>query len=401
MRSHRYLNALFFATALGQSPLAAADVVLDWNEIGLARVLAARQLPPDASRSLAIMHLAMFDAATAAQSRGVASTQAATAAAAHAALIRLFPGEAQALDAAYAASIAGIDTGAGHAGAEIGRAAAARRVQLRERDGSGIAGPYKPRVQAGVYVATAYPVSSEWARVKPFVMDDSAQFRPPPPPSLDSPVWARDLEEIRAVGSRASTSRSREQTDVARFWTVTGPPSWNPLVRALAQARSAGLVDNARLFAQVYVAATDAFIAVFDAKYAHEFWRPVTAVRHGGSDPAWLPLVDTPMHPEYPCAHCISSAAVATVLEAHFGKGSIAPVSMTSPTAPGVTRTWSRISDYVTEVSNARVWGGIHYRNSTVVGEQMGRRIGALAVERPLVAVEASREPAPATLSAR
>jgi hypothetical protein len=363
-------------------------------------VLAARQLPPDASRSLAIMHLAMFDAASTAQSKG-ASAQTATAAAAHATLSQLFPGEAPALDAAYATSIAGIDPAVARAGADIGRTAAARRLQVRERDGSGIPGPYKPRVQAGVYVATAYPVSSEWARVKPFVMDDAAQFRPPPPPALDSAVWTRDLEEIRAVGSRASATRSREQTDVARFWTVTGPPSWNPLVRALAQARSAGVVDNARLFAQVYMAATDAFIAVFDAKYAHEFWRPVTAVRYGGSDPAWLPLVDTPMHPEYPCAHCISSAAVATVLEAHFGKGSIAPVSMTSPTAPGVTRTWSRISDYVTEVSNARVWGGIHYRNSTVVGEQMGRRIGALAVERPLVALEASREPAPATLSAR
>lgn len=398
MRSQRYLKAWLVAAALGHAPLAAADVVLDWNEIGLARTLAARQLPPDASRAMAIMHLAMFDAARS----GGASAQVAAAAAAHATLARLFPEQVQVLDTAYAASLAGIGRGDDQeAGAARGREAAARCLRMRSGDGSGAAGSYKPRVQAGVYVATAYPVSSEWARVKPFVMDDAAQFRPPPPPALDSPVWKRDLEEIRTLGARGSAIRNREQTEVARFWAITGPASWNPLVRALAQTRSASVVDNARLFAQVYLAATDAFIAVFDGKYAHEFWRPVTAVRYGGSDPGWLPLLDTPMHPEYPCAHCISAAAVATVLEAHFGTGPIAPVSMTSPTAPGVTRTWSRIADYVTEVSNARVWGGIHYRNSTEVGERMGRRIGKLAVERHLSVLEGSGESLPAALSAR
>jgi hypothetical protein len=181
---------------------------------------------------------------------------------------------------------------------------------------------------------------------------------------------------------------------------VTGPASWNPLVRALAQSGGGSLLDNARLFALVNMAATDAFIAVFDAKYAYEFWRPVTAVRHS-ADPSWLPLLDTPMHPEYPCAHCISSAAVATVLEAHFGKGEVGPISMASPTAPGVTRTWTRISDYVSEVNSARIWGGIHYRNSTAVGERMGRRIGALAVEGQLVALERPRDVTPAAMSAR
>jgi hypothetical protein len=149
------------------------------------------------------------------------------------------------------------------------------------------------------------------------------------------------------------------------------------------------------------MAATDALIAVFDAKYAYEFWRPVTAVRYGGKDPAWLPLVDTPMHPEYPCAHCISTAAVGTVLEAHFGKGDVPAVSMKSPTAPGVTRTWSRIADYVQEVNNARIWGGVHYRNSTEVGERMGRRIGALAIERHLTSLDRPVDAAPAAMSAR
>jgi hypothetical protein len=304
------------------------------------------------------------------------------------------------LDVARAASLSRIAEGdAKSAGLALGREAALRCLQMRAEDGSGKAGTYRPRIQAGVYIATAYPVSSEWARVKPFVMSDAAQFRPPPP-SLDGPQWSRDLEEIRAVGGRASANRTREQTDVARFWAITGPASWNPLVRALAQSRPASLVDNARLFALVNMAATDAFIAVFDAKYAYEFWRPITAVRHAG-DAGWLPLVDTPLHPEYPCAHCISSAAVAAVLEAHFGRGTVPEVVMTSPTAPGVTRRWSRIADYATEVNNARIWGGVHYRHSTEVGERIGRRIGALAVERHLAVLDSGGETVPAPMSAR
>ena len=142
------------------------------------------------------------------------------------------------------------------------------------------------------------------------------------------------------------------------------------------------------LFALANMAASDAFVAVFDAKYAFNFWRPVTAIRNGDSDgndatagdPAWLPFVDTPMHPEYPCAHCITAGAVATVLEAEFGTGRVPVITMTSTTAPGVTHRWERIADYVKEVDNARVWGGIHYRNSTEVGERMGRAIGNLVV---------------------
>jgi hypothetical protein len=323
-------------------------------------------------------------------------------AAAHATLLRLFPHQVQTLDAAYASSMSRVPDGhAKAAGVALGREAAFRCLQARAEDGSGRPGTYKPRVQAGVYVATAHPVSSEWARVKPFIMNDAAQFRPPPPPPLDGEQWSRDLHEIRAMGGRTSAGRSAEQTDVARFWAITGPASWNPLVRALAQARPSSLVDHARLFALVNMAATDAFIAVFDAKYAFEFWRPVTAVRHG-VDPVWLPLLDTPMHPEYPCAHCISAAAVAAVLEAHFGEGPIPTVTMTSPTAPGVTRSWSRIQDYVREVSSARIWGGIHYRNSTDVGEQMGRRIGALAIQSQLASLAlANRAAAPEGMSAR
>src|SRR5262249_12385709 len=162
------------------------------------------------------------------------------------------------------------------------------------------------------------------------------------------------------LGSRGSTKRTLEQTEIARFWFVTGPQAWNPIVRQLAGMKKLDLLDSARVFALVAMAADDAFIAVFDAKYHYNFWRPVTAIRNADRaankatprEASWLPLGDTPMHPEYPCAHCITSTAVGAVLKSVFGN-EIPEVSMVSPTAPGVTRKWTRIQDYADEVSVA------------------------------------------------
>ena len=150
-------------------------------------------------------------------------------------------------------------------------------------------------------------------------------------------------------------------------------------------------MDSARVFALVALASDDAFVAVFDAKYHYNFWRPVTAIRNADltgnkatpRDAAWLPLGDTPMHPEYPCAHCITSTAVGTVLQNVLGN-EIPEVSMTSATAPGVTRKWTRLQDYFDEVSLARIYAGLHYRFSAKVGEDMGRKIAALTVNTQL-----------------
>src|SRR4029079_1166621 len=136
----------------------------------------------------------------------------------------------------------------------------------------------------------------------------------------------RDYNEIKEMGGRDSTKRTSEQTAVGQFWIVTRPPAWHPVVRALAATKKLSLIDNARLFALAHMAGADAYIAVFDAKYAYEFWRPITAIRNGdidrnpatSRDATWVPLIDTPMHPEYPCAHCITATAVATVLESEF-----------------------------------------------------------------------------------
>jgi hypothetical protein len=381
-----------------------ADAVLDWNEAGLAAVLAARQSPPEGARTMAMLHVAMFNAVNAIERRYAtygfenhpasgASASAAAAAAARAVLVGLFPDQREALEKTYAASLQRLSSERGvEGGVALGELSGRDCLAMRTKDGVGMANVYRPITTAGVYIPTAITASHDWREVKPWVMKSPLQFRPEPPPALTSSTWTRDYNEIKEIGGRNSAKRTPEQSEIARFWTATGVVTWNPIVRSLATSKPRSLVENARLFALANMAASDAFVAVFDAKYAFNFWRPVTAIRNGdidGNDAtspelAWLAFVETPMHPEYPCAHCISSAAVGAVLESQFGTGRVGPISMTSPTAPGVTRRFERIADYVTEVNNARIWGGIHYRNSTEVGERMGRGIGRLTVESVL-----------------
>ena len=222
-------------------------------------------------------------------------------------------------------------------------------------------------------------------------MTASAQFRPAPPPALNSETWTRDLNEIRELGGRNSTTRTAEQTTIGRFWFLTGARTYNPIVRQVATAKDMDVVDCARLYALVAMAGADASISVFDAKYAYYLWRPVTAIRNADQtdnpatprDPAWLPLGDTPMHPEYPCAHCITSAAVSAVLQSVAGT-EVGEISLTSPTAPGVTRKWTRLQDYSDEVALARIYAGFHYRFSAEVGKEMGKKIGEQAVTTQL-----------------
>src|SRR4029453_1090123 len=164
---------------------------------------------------------------------------------------------------------------------------------------------------------------------KPWLLDRADQFRPGPPPTLTSAVWARDYNETKELGGKNSTRRTAEQTAIARFWEATLPPIYLGVVRSVATLPGREVTQNARLFAAVTQATDDAYIAIFDAKYHYNFWRPITAIRNGDidgndatdRDPAWLPFIDTPMHPEYPCAHCIVSATVATVLLAEIGTG--------------------------------------------------------------------------------
>jgi hypothetical protein len=227
--------------------------------------------------------------------------------------------------------------------------------------------------------------------VKPFSLKSGNQLRPAAPYSLKNSQWAKDFNEVKRMGAKTGSARTAEQTEIARFWALTGPATYNPVLRQLAAAHAMDILDNSRLFALFSMTTADASIAVFDAKYAYTFWRPVTAIRNADMDgnnaterePTWEPFITTPMHPEYPCAHCISQSSAASVLEAFFGDA-VPTFTMTSTTAPGVTRKFSRLSDYVSEVINARVYDGVHYRTSGEVGAAMGRKNGQFAVQNYL-----------------
>ena len=404
MVNARMIRNVFAVTLL--SVLASgvrADVIMDWNARADAIATDKRMFPPAHGRVLAMMHVAMFEAVNAIERRYVpyrlnlvadqkTSGDTAAAVAGHDILMALFPDQKTALDALLSETLNRVADGpVRERGIILGHKAAEGILELRSADGSDAAESYRPFTKPGVYVPTALPVSSTVGSFTPWVMSSAAQFRPQGPPALTSETWIRDFNEIREIGGTNSTTRSAEQTDIAKFWFLAGPRTYNPIVQQVAMHKQMNLLDCARLFALASVAGADAFIAVFDAKYTYNFWRPVTAIRNADltgnastpRDAGWLPLGDTPMHPEYPCAHCITSAAVTAVLLGVAGKD-VGEITLTSAMAPGVIRRWTNLDDYRDEVSNARVWAGFHYRFSTEVGKDMGKKIGELTVATQL-----------------
>jgi PAP2 superfamily protein len=380
-----------------------ADVIADWNEKAVNAGNAARVGNFPTARGIAMVHLAMFEALNSIEPRYTpyrarlsadsgASRDAAAARAAHGVLVRIYPAQSAELDKALHVALSPIADGPSKTqGVQIGEQAAAVMLADRNNDGSEKPDSYRPFTVTGKYVPTALPIGFVVKSVKPFALKAGNQLRPPPPYALTSAQWVKDFNEVKKMGAKSGSPRSAEQTEIARFWELTGPATYNPVIRQLSAAKALDVLDNARLFALFSMATADASIAIFDAKYTYNFWRPVTAIRNADldgnkgteRDPTWEPFIPTPMHPEYPCAHCISQASAATVLEAFFGDA-VPMFTMVSTTAPGVTRKFSRLSDYLTEVGNARVYDGVHYRTSTEVGGAMGRKNGQFVVENYL-----------------
>ena len=273
-----------------------------------------------------------------------------------------------------------------------------KSLEARANDGCDAPDAYRPRTTPGVYVPTAITLSSMWPNMKPFAMASGSQFRPKPPIALESKEWATDYNELKDYGGQISTKRTAQQTETARFWLSRSPVAYHPLVRQLVTAKQMDVVDSARFMALEAVGLNDAIIAVLDAKYHYNFWRPITAIRNGDIDgnPAtdreatWQPIANTPMHPEYPCSHCIQSGSVAAVVKAVLGGEDIPEVALTSPTAPGVTHRWTNMTAFTEEVANARIWAGFHYRFSTRVGTDMGLQIGEYVVKNVMQPVVTS-----------
>jgi hypothetical protein len=310
---------------------------------------------------MAIVHAAMFDAVNSIERRhqpylaqltaGPATSKEAAAAAAAAAVLATIDAKtADDMKAALASYLASIPDGAAKSeGVKLGEAVAAQVLEARKNDGSDAPDDYRPRTTPGAYVPTPIMRGPMWPNVKPFAMASPSQFRPGPPLALDGKEWATDFNEIKDYGGQNSAKRTAQQTETARFWLVAGPVAYHPFLRQLATAKEMGVVESARFMALAGIAINDALIAVLDAKYHYNFWRPVTAIRNADIDgnPAtdreatWQPIADTPMHPEYPCAHCIVSGSVAGVIKAVLGTEEIPEIAITSPTAPGVTHRWT------------------------------------------------------------
>ena len=378
---------------------ACANVITDWDEKAVAVVTS---LPPyTAQRVMGMVHAAMFDAVNSIERRyrpylvqlpavPATSKEAAAAAAAAAILGTIDPKTAGEMKVALATYLASISAdGAKPDGVKLGEAVAAKVLEARMNNGADAPDDYRPRTTPGVYVPTPITAASVWPSVKPFAMATGSQFRPDPPISLESKEWATDFNELKDYGGKISAKRTAQQTETARFWLMVGPQAYHPFVRQLAIAKQMSIDESARLMALVAVGLNDALIAVFDAKYHYNFWRPITAIRNGDIDnnPAtdreaiWQPIDNTPMHPEYPCAHCILSGTVASVIKAVLGTEDIPEIAVTSPTAPGVTHRWTNMTAFTEEVADARIWAGFHYRFSTRVGTDMGHRMGEYVVK--------------------
>ncbi len=379
--------ALAMAAAMLLAPVAArADAVSDWNAIGCKLLTDARLPAAPAHRALAIVHSAMYRAARASAADPGVDIGAALAASGRTALLALVPSQQDAVEAAYAAALAGGSASASSAAARaagiaVGESAAVAVLAGRADDGASAEAAYEPGGNgAGEYVPTAQgatPGWVGWGRRKPWLMAAADAFRPPPPPALTGVAWLRDLQEVHELGGRDSQRRSAADRDAAQFWAANAPAMFYGLAQGVAQLPGRSLLRNARLYAALAQAADDTLIATFEAKYRYRFWRPVTAVRL--FDPGWIPLLETPMHPEYPCAHCAIASVFAIILQADLGQGSVPLLETVSPSANGAQRRWTTLAAFSREVAQARIHGGIHFRSSTEAGAALGQRVGTLA----------------------
>jgi hypothetical protein len=368
-----------------------ADTVADWADITTEIATDG----PNTIRTLALAQSAVYEAVNAITKRYPrdlvdlgsaegASADAAIAAASHAILLHEAIDLRPQIESVYQKMLARKpDDDSSRKGIALGEHAAAD-VLSKHKDDIGPIEPYRPLTSPGVYVPTTFPLGYAVAQHKPWFLKSASQFRPGPPPDLKSELWARDYNEIKTIGGLESTTRTPEQTTIGRFWATALPDVHVGVVSSLARAAGREITRNARLFAAVTGALNDTEIAVFEAKYHYQFWRPITAIRNGDRDDNnatdrdanWQPMIVTPVQPEYPCAHCMVASTIATVIRADIGKEQLPTLSTKSNTLPGVTRQWTSLDNLVQEVSLGRMYCGVHYRNSAEVGNKMGEEVG-------------------------
>ena len=368
------------------------DPVVRWNEVTLAAVRADRTPPPVAARNLAVVHVAVYDAVALVEggyqplaphraARPGTDPAAAIAAAAHRALAALYPRRVADLDAALDAALGEVPDGPAKArGVELGQAVAVDVLRWRAADGKAASrSEYRPGTREGRWRPTddRPPLLPGWGNVEFFALRDAADFRPPEPPAIDTEAYRADARAVRAVGSRDSATRTRDQTEIAHFWadgdgTVTPPGHWNRIAQSVAGGRRLTVAETARLFALLNVAMADAGLVCWDCKYRFDVWRPVTALRE--EEPGWTPLLTTPPFPSYTSGHSSFSGAAAAALASFFGTDEVR-FSSTSDGLPGVTRSFTSFSAAAEEAGASRIYGGIHWQFDNAAGLKCGRGV--------------------------
>jgi hypothetical protein len=385
-------------TALAAPGIARADMVTAWNANASTALLAVAGQPPQVSvPHLAMVHGAVYDAVNAIDggydgyllnSRIASpfdSKEAAAATAAYRVLLKLVPGQQAALDAQYAGSLATIPDGTAKArGIAVGEAAAAAMIAARTDDGR--FGAY--RFPVGSAPGQWQPVLPgfvndpfAWLKdVKPFLLRSGSQFRSDGPLDVTSRKYARELEEVKSLGSATSTTRTADQTHAARYWAENPPATWSRVFRTLSAQQGLSITENARLFAMLYMSGADALITVWNDKAHYVFWRPITAIRQADADgnpgttadADWLPLIPNPPYTEHSSGHSALSSSFVATLHDFFGTDRI---GWTDTNNGGLTRSFTRFSQAIDEVVDARVWSGIHFRTADEQGAKIGRQI--------------------------
>jgi hypothetical protein len=376
-----------------------ADVVTDWNEMLTIALRVAGGGPGAQTRAAAIVSAAVFDAVNGIDRKyepyfvkewapGGARQEAAAAQAAYTALVNLYPLQKIMFDRLLAASLESIPGSAGNSqsiarGRAWGEAVALAILEWRSHDGfNAVVPPYFGEMTPGIWRSvpdgTLPAVFPQVRFMVPFAMTHPAQFRPGPPPGLTSLEYAADVNEVKAKGRATGSTRTDEETEIARLWHAVATAEENDIARSYV-APGAELVDTARLFALLNIAFADASIYVFDAKYTYNLWRPYHAIRladtdgNSATDPdiAWTSLIQpTPNHQEYPSAHSSISGSGLRVLMNLLGDDHA--VVLKSPGYPSFTYTYPSFSAAAEGVQNARMWGGIHFRNSCRIGGRDG-----------------------------
>ena len=409
------------------------DVVLDWNASLLGvirdwttlsndpysnRVVTER--PPVAARNLAMVHAAMYDAVNAIEQTHEpyyvdiaapvgSSPVAAAAAAAQRVASQLYSlaDEKAVFDAALAEALATVPEGPGKTqGIALGQQVGDAILAWRKNDGASAIVTYTPGTDPGDWNRTfpdfLPPLLPQWPQVTPFAMTSGAQFRPAPPPALDSAEYAANVDEVMQLGRLDSATRTPDQTAIALFWadgggTFTPPGHWNQIAADVASTRGNTLAENTRLFALLNLAEADAGISAWDAKYTYNLWRPIDAIRRGDTDgndqtiadPTWTPLLKTPPFSTYTSGHSTFSGAADAVLTSFFGDH--VHFATTSDGHGGFrqrpladnqisTRTFDSFAQAADEAGRSRIYGGIHFQFDNVPALAASRALGQYVV---------------------